>query len=138
MKLLVHVESHDVVGILPSQLESLGLLCTAMGVSEKAYIDHTPDGVRRASGWTRFGNIADFLARHGNEPLCVFDPVDGTDIRDMLFEYGTWMVFGPAMGWRADDFEDRAVNWAKIPGGVLCSRDVVPIALWETSAWQAP
>lgn len=129
--MLVYVEQYDVVGILPSQLESLSLLATAMGVTETAYIDGTADGVRRKFGFTRYGSLEEFMEKTEG-PYVGFSPTKGLDIRTTEFE-DSWLCFGPAMGCLEGNYD----MWAYIPGGELNSRDAVPIVLWETSKWQA-
>lgn len=133
MHLLVHVEQYDVLGILPSQLESLALLANAMGIDRRAFIDNTTDGVRRAHGFEGYPTLLEW---HGEvKPLEVvaFVAEGGEDIRDLKsLDPDSWLVFGPSMGW-SPSFETAAT----IPGGTLNSRDAVPIALWEVSAWRA-
>lgn len=136
MKLLVHVEQYDVVGILPSQLEHILLLAAAMGVSEIACIDGTPDGFAKVGQVKRYASMADFLAEATGQ-LIAFGPGAGEDVRDLVPDPDAWLMFGPAMGWTIDAFDGHQVTWANVPGGVMTSRDVVPIALWETSAWRA-
>ena len=132
MKLLVYVEQYDVVGILPSQLESIAHLVTAMGITEAAYIDNTADGFSGIGGFTRYASLAEFI-EHEHGPFVAFSPDTGEDIRTLNPPAEAWLVFGPAMGWSDVKFD----KWAKIPGGVLNSRDAVPIAVWETSKWRA-
>jgi len=134
--LLLHVEQYDVVGVLPSQLESLALLTSAMGVDRRAFVDATVDGVRSAEGFERFPSLESFLAEEDG-PLVAFTPDGGTDIRELSVPADMWLVFGPAMGLRPEAFGDRDVTWAAIPGNVLNARDAVPIALWEVSSWRA-
>lgn len=133
MRLLVHVEQYDVVGILPSQLEPLALLCDAMGVEERAFVDGTLDGVKPIAGFTRYGSLTEWRAAGLRDSVVVFDPT-GSDIRFARPSQDAWMVFGPAMG-----FAGALANFPRvsIPGGVLSSRDAVPIALWEVSRWRA-
>jgi hypothetical protein len=133
LKLLVHVEQYDVIGILPSQLESLALLVKSMGVTDAAFIDGTVDGVKRSYGFTRYGSLDDFMAAESG-PFIAFSPTEGEDIsRDLLPLDYAWLVFGPSMGRLNGNFD----AWVKIPGGELNSRDAVPIALWELSKWRA-
>ena len=135
MRLVVHVEQYDVVGILPSQLESIALLNTAMGVTEAAYIDNTKDGFPHVGGFTRYGSLEEFLDL--NDRLIVFSPTKGEDIRSIkCIPQDTWLMFGPAMGFSSDALDGKNIMWAKIPGGEINSRDAVPIALWETSRWR--
>jgi len=134
VKLLVHVEQYDVVGILPSQLESLALVAAAMGVTETAFVDGTADGVRRAFGFTRYGSLKEFMDAEDG-PFVAFSPNKGEDIREANLRplNFAWLVFGPAKGFLEGDFD----AWVKVPGGELNSRDAVPIVLWELSKWQA-
>ena len=134
--LLLHVEQYDVVGVLPSQLESLALLCSAMGVERRAFVDATDDGVKSAQGFERFPSLDAFLAEEGG-PIVAFDPNAETDIRDLSVPDDVWLVFGPAMGLPSYSFGERDVEWAAIPGNVLNSRDAIPIAVWEVSSWRA-
>jgi hypothetical protein len=134
VKVAVCVEQYDKVGILPSQLESLALLNTAMGVTDAAFIDGTIDGVKRTHGFTRYGSYADFFAAETGD-IIVFTPVGGTDIQSVAPTNDSWLVFGPAMGW-GNALDNVIVTKATIPGGELNSRDAVPIALWELSKWQ--
>lgn len=133
MKLLVHIEQYDVVGVLPSQLESIAVLCNSFGITEAAYIDSTPDGFAGVSGFTRYGSLDDFFAAQAG-PYVLFSPNKGEDIRTISIPSDAWLLFGPSMGWNdvinVEDFN----TWAKIPVGVLNSRDVIPIALWQL--WQ--
>lgn len=131
MKLLVHVEQYDVVGILPSQLESLGLLVKSMGISQAAFIDGTIDGVRRSFGFERYENLESFMTAEQG-PMIAFSP-KGRDIRTFELTGDAWLIFGPAMGRLEGTFDHRVM----IPGGELNSRDAVPIALWEASKWRA-
>lgn len=131
MRLLVHVEQYDVIGILPSQLESLALVATAMGVTETAFVDGTVDGVRRAFGFTRYGSLKEFMDSQEG-PFVAFSPSKGEDLRKADLPSVGWLVFGPAMGALEGTFD----AWVKIPGGELSSRDAVPIVLWELSKWQ--
>lgn len=136
MKVLVHIEQYDVVGVLPSQLESLALLNQAMRVEDAAYVDGTPDGVKNANGFKRYGSLQDFLA-HEKGPFIAFSPSGGEDIRKIRIPKHAWLLFGPSMGFTRDSFGSTQVTWATVPGGVMNSRDIVPIALWQTSLWQA-
>lgn len=138
MKLLVHIEQYDVVGILPSQLESLSLLCTAMGVTQAAYIDNTLDGFPNVNGFAKYTNLKTFLKTEDG-PFVVFTTDNSEDIRERIIPKNAWMVFGPAMGFKTDDFDNidkENLIKVKLPGGVLNSRDVVPIALWHCGKWQ--
>lgn len=128
----MHVEQYDVIGILPSQLESLALVATAMGVTETAFVDGTVDGVRRGFGFTRYNSLKEFM-RFREGPFVAFSPSKGEDLRKANLPSVGWLVFGPAMGTLDGDFD----AWVKIPGGELSSRDAVPIALWELSKWRA-
>lgn len=131
MKLLIHVEQYDVLGILPSQLESLAHLCTAMGITERAFVDGTPDGIRRAHGFTRYSSLEEWRSAIQSAPVYSFTP-DGQDIRKVdWWDPEGWLAFGPSMGWRPTG------TTVSIPGGTMNSRDCVPIALWEVSSWQA-
>ena len=134
MKVAVCVEQYDKVGILPSQLESLALLNTAMGVARAVYIDYTLDGFKGVGGFTRYGSYEDFFATETGD-IIVFTPVGGTDIQSVAPTNDSWLVFGPAMGW-GNVLDNVVVTKATIPGGELNSRDAVPIALWELSKWQ--
>jgi hypothetical protein len=135
MKLLVHIEQYDMVGILPSQLESIALLDAAMGITEAAYIDGTPDGFSGIGQFTRYASLADFFAAESG-PFVAFSP-DGEDIRTAtVADPDSWLIFGPSMGW-ADLLNGVDVQMVSLPGGVMCSRDVVPIAIWELSGWRA-
>ncbi len=134
MKLLVHVEQYDMVGILPSQLESLALLDTAMGITEAAYIDCTPDGFEHPGGFTKYDSLDAFLTAESG-PFVAFAPT-GEDIRTATIgNNDSWLLFGPSMGW-ADTLDNTSVQWVSIPGGTMNSRDVVPIAIWELSGWR--
>lgn len=133
VRLLVHVEQYNVVGILPSQLEPLALLCDAMGIEERAFVDGTLDGVKAASGFTRYGSLTEWMDAAPRTAMAFFDPT-GTDIRSVRLSSDTWLVFGPAMGFAGALAEQPRIS---IPGGVLSSRDAVPIALWEVSRWRA-
>ena len=134
MKLLVHIEQYDVVGILPSQLESIALLDTAMGVTEAAYLDCTPDGFGGLGQFTRYTSLAEFFAVESG-PFVAFSP-EGDDIRTAtIADPDSWLLFGPSMGW-GDLLNGVDVQFVSIPGGVMCSRDVVPIAVWELSGWR--
>lgn len=135
MKLLVHIEQYDLVGILPSQLESIALVNAAMGVIQAAYVDNTADGFKGVGGFTRYGSMEDFLAAESG-PFVAFSPVEGEDIRTVEIPSDAWLVFGPSMGFNEDSFGSAEVTWVKVPGGDMNSRDVVPIALWELSEWQ--
>ena len=128
----MHVEQYDVIGILPSQLESLALVATAMGITETAFVDGTADGVLRAFGFIRYGSLEEFLDTEEG-PFIAFSPNKGEDLRKADLPSAGWLVFGPAMGTLDGDFD----AWVKIPGGELSSRDAVPIVLWELSKWQA-
>ena len=127
----MHVEQYDVIGILPSQLESLALVATAMGVTETAFVDGTVDGVHRSFGFTRYGSLKDFMDSQEG-PFVAFSPNKGEDLREADLPPVSWLVFGPAMGGLGGDFD----AWVKVPGGELNSRDVVPIVLWELSKWR--
>jgi len=135
--LLVHVEQYEVLGVLPSQLESIRYLSTAMGGGRLAFVDGTIDGVPVQVGWERFATLADFLAAEGTSRLVVLDPA-GDDILDAEAGEGDWLLFGPSMGWATDAFDGYATSKVSIPGGVLNARDAIPIAAWEVSAWRAP
>jgi hypothetical protein len=136
-KLLVYIEQYDVVGILPSQLESLALLNSAMGVAKAAYIDNTADGFKGVGGFSRYGNINEFLSVEKG-PFVLFSPTNGEDIRTIQIPDNSWLVFGPSRGFNDEmlKFENMNVKWARVPGGEMNSRDVVPIVLWEVSKWQ--
>jgi tRNA(Leu) C34 or U34 (ribose-2'-O)-methylase TrmL len=135
--LLIHVEQHDVVGVLPSQLESLALLATAMGVGRTAFVDATSDGVRRSAGFERYASLEAWLDQVEG-PIIAFTPDGETDIRELRVSDDAWLVFGPSMGLRRDALGDRVDCWASVPGGVLNSRDAAVIAVWEVSSWRAP
>lgn len=131
MHLLVHVEQYDVLGILPSQLESLAHLCNAMGIEKRAFIDHTQDGVIERAGFTRYPSFQAWLD-DVDTPIYAFT-TEGDDIRKVdWWAPDGWLAFGPAMGWQPHFGHYRVT----IPGGMLNSRDAVPIALWEASSWQ--
>ena len=134
MKLLVHIEQYDLVGILPSQLESLSLLCSAMGVTQAAYIDNTLDGFKNIGGFDKFRSLKHFLETETG-PFVVLSP-DGEDIRETVIPENSWLIFGPSMGFQKEDFDNVEVIKVKVPGGTMNSRDVVPIALWQFSKWQ--
>ena len=134
--LLVHVEQYDVLGVLPSQLESIRYLSLAMGGGRLAFVDATLDGVRAPVGWTRYASLADFL-HAADAPLVAFDP-DGSSILQRRPSPDAWLLFGPSMGWTGDAFGGHSVDLVSIPGGVLNARDVISIAAWEVSAWRAP
>lgn len=138
MKLLVHIEQYDLVGILPSQLESLSLLCSAMRVSKAAYIDNTLDGFKKVGGFDKYKDLDHFLKTEKG-PYVMFTPDGGEDIRDTKIPENAWLVFGPSMGFQKEDFDsinkDEIIK-VNVPGGVMNSRDVVPIALWQYSQWQ--
>jgi hypothetical protein len=131
VKLLVHIEQYDVVGILPSQLESLTLLAHAFGITDAAYIDNTDDGFTGIGEWTRYASLEDFLANETGE-MIAFSPDSGEDVRTIAPSNDAWLCFGPSMGWSDTPF----TKWSHVPGGVLNSRDAVPIVVWETSKWQ--
>jgi hypothetical protein len=133
MKLLIHVEQYDVLGILPSQLESLALHNTARGVTDAVYIDKTRDGFRGVSGFRKVDSLKDFLASEQG-PFFAFSPTKGEDIRTVKVPSDAWLLFGPSMGLATDAFNNINVTWVKVPGGELNSRDIVPIALWQL--WQ--
>lgn len=135
--LLIHVEQYDVVGILPSQLESLALACTAFGIERRAFVDGTLDGVRPRFGFERYGSVDAFLAAEGG-PIAAFTPDGQSDVRDLSVSEDTWLLFGPAMGLGSIDFGDHNVETVSIPGGVLNSRDAAAIAMWEVSPWRVP
>jgi hypothetical protein len=140
MNLLVHVEQHDVVGVLPSQLESLSLVASAMGVTRTAFVDCTLDGVRSRNGWERFPSLDAFLYGEAERRVLVFVPEGGESVRTVTAADDTWLVFGPAMGFPRGTFDRTRgiwVHYATIPGGHLCARDAIPIALWEVGKWRA-
>ena len=132
MNLLVHVEQYDVLGILPSQLESLALAANIAGVERCAYIDGTVDGIRRSWGFERYGSLQEFLE---DEPghISLFSSQRGTPLHEYEAD-DTWLVFGGSMGLHVPDYDGHDLSLVNIPGGVLNSRDAVPIALWEL-AW---
>jgi hypothetical protein len=134
MNLLVHVEQYDVLGILPSQLESLALLCSAMDVKEKGFIDGTVDGVKRSNGFSRYNNIKQFFNEQSG-PYIALCPNKGKDVREISIPNNAWILFGPSMGWNGL-LDDKELDFIQIPGGILNSRDAVPIAMWEFSRWQ--
>jgi hypothetical protein len=134
VNLLIHAEQYDVVGILPSQLESIRLLAHSLDVERLAYVDGTVDGIARTPGWERYGTIKSWLDQV-NEPIIAFTPEESLDIRKLEVPDGAWLAFGPSMGWTSDSFGDKEVIWSYIPVAVLNSRDAVPIALWETHKW---
>lgn len=133
MKILVHVDQYDVVGILPSQLESIHLLGVAMEATELAFVDNTLDGVKGIGGFTRYSSLTEFFNKNEG-PFVVFSPNKGADIRETVLK-DQWMIFGPAKGFNMDDLQNKSIQWVKIPGGEMNSRDVVPIAMWEASKW---
>lgn len=135
MKVAICIEQYDMVGILPSQIESLALLKTAMGVTEGAYIDCTPDGFLHPGNFTKYSSWDAFFAAETG-PFIAFSPDDGEDIRTLEPANDAWLLFGPSMGWN-DILDGVTVTWAKVPGGTMNARDVVPIALWEISSWRA-
>lgn len=116
---------------MPSQLESLVLLCTAAGVEELGYIDGTPDGFAKVGGATKFSSMEDFFEKTEG-PYIAMDPGKGANIRDLKSSDG-WFIFGPSMG--LNDVLPEGIDRAHIPGGVLNSRDAVPIVVWEL-AWE--
>lgn len=133
MKVLVHVEQYDVIGILPSQLESLALHNTVRGVTDAAYIDKTPDGFRGVGGFTKYNSLKEFFSVEKG-PFVAFSPTKGEDIRTIKIPSDAWLIFGPSMGFSQDAFDGIDITWAKVPGGELNSRDIVPITLWQL--WQ--
>jgi hypothetical protein len=134
MKVVICIEQYDVVGILPSQIESLALLNTAMGVTEAAYVDCTPDGFKHPGGFTKYGSWEAFFATETG-PFVAFSPDSGDDLRSHTPPADAWLMFSPSMGW-GTILDTVTVSWVQIPGGVMNSRDVVPIALWELSTWR--
>ena len=135
MKFLVHIEQYNVLGILPSQIESLALLKSAMGFEDGAYIDNTLDGFRVRGGLRRFNSLKKFLSQEKG-PFVVFCPNEGEDFRKVTIPKDSWLIFGPSMGFKKESFDGVEVIWAKVPGGAINSRDIVPITLWEQSVWQ--
>jgi len=95
MKLLVHIEQYDVVGILPSQLESLALHNTARGVTDAVYVDKTRDGFRGVGGFRKVDSLKDFLASEKG-PFFAFSPTKGEDIRTVKVPSDAWLIFGPS------------------------------------------
>jgi len=134
MKLAVCVEQYDVVGVLPSQLESIALLNSAMGITEAAFIDCTLDGFPNPGGFSLYNNYADFFSIETG-PFIAFSPTSGEDIRTISIPDNSWLVFGPSMGW-GNVLDGVTVTYCTVPGGTMNSRDVIPIALWETSSWR--
>ena len=134
VSLLIHVEQYNVIGILPSQLESLALVARAAGIGRTAFIDSTTDGVMRAWGFTRYGSLAAWLRAERPKHISVFTP-GGIDVRSARRFDDDWLAFGPAMGFNLPDFLGWEHQLVGIPGGVLNSRDAVPIALWEVMTW---
>ena len=130
MKVCVCVEQYDVLGVLPSQLESLALVATAMGITELVFVDGTMDGVF-GTGITRYATYDDFFAATTG-PYVHMDP-NGDDIRTATVAPDSWLVFSPSMGGLNDYTFDQSLA---IPGGVLNARDAIPIAAWETSSWR--
>lgn len=128
LNVVVCIEQYDVLGVLPSQLESLALLATAMNFN-LAYVDGTKDGVF-GTGIPRHGSWEEFFATTEG-PYTMMDP-NGEDIREADIKDG-WLCFGPSMGWRGQYEFDKTCS---IPGGVLNSRDAIPIAAWELSTWR--
>jgi hypothetical protein len=137
MKLLVHIEQYNVVGILPSQLESIMSLCHSLGIMDCAYVDSTPDGIIGIGGFTRYSNIEEFFENESGPYICL-SPTEGTDIRTLSPDPDTWLLFGPAMGFQdiLNELQTHNVTWANIPIGDMNSRDAVPIVLWELSSWR--
>jgi hypothetical protein len=139
VNLVIHVEQYDVVGILPSQLESLALVCSAMGVDRRVFIDNTADGVLPEWGFIRYGSLEEWDEAENPQMVYAFTPpATGVDIREIdAPEADAWCAFGPSMGWRSP-LPDDTFMWVSVPGGTMNARDVVPIALWEMSSWRAP
>jgi hypothetical protein len=137
VNLLIHVEQYDVVGILPSQLESLAHVAKMAGVNRCGFVDATADGVRRCFGFERYASIADWREKEEPSSICVFSPGAGMCVTECRPGQDTWLVFGRSMGITMSDFDELAVDLVHIPGGDLSSRDAVPIALWEVGSWPA-
>ena len=137
VNLLVHVEQYDVQGILPSQLESLALLARAAGVLRRAFIDRTVDGVRRAHGFERYSSLDEWAEKTQPTDVFVFTSDQcHMELRHLrTVQPDAWLLFGPAMGWTSVPVGAIRV---RIPGGVLNSRDCVPIALWQVGTWPVP
>jgi hypothetical protein len=136
MNLLVHVEQYDVLGILPSQLESLTHVAKMAGISRCAFVDGTADGVKRSFDFERFGSLEGWLEAVQPDHITAFTPTGGRGIENGTRQ-DTWLVFGPSMGWDLSVFDGHEVELLQIPGGVMNSRDAVPIALWELGSWPA-
>lgn len=106
------------------------------GISRFAFVDGTVDGVKRAFDFERYGSLEEWLEVAEPGHITVFTPsgsrgiVDGTD-------QDTWLAFGPSMGFDLSVFDGYEVETMQIPGGVMNSRDAVPIALWELGSWPA-
>jgi len=136
MHLLIHIETYDRDGILPSQLNSLRTTAEAAGFERLAFVDCTLDGFFEAS-WERFVSLDQFLAAESDD-LVVLETQDiplseglfTINIEDMHPDMNTWLVIGPAMGLRPGHF-NREVMWCYIPMQLGGGRDAAPVALWE-------
>lgn len=119
------------VGILPSQIDSIRFLARSLGIERLAFVDGTMDGLHEHDQWERFGSFESWLEQV-QEPILAFSPGAGRDVRTLdNLPQGTWLVFGPAQGFAGAEFSGRQITWANIPIDILNSRDAVPIALWE-------
>lgn len=137
MNLLVHIEQYDVLGILPSQLESLSHVAKIAGVSRFAFVDGTADGVKRAFDFERYGSLKEWLDVNHPRHITLFTPSGDVSVADYDADPDTWLVFGPSMGADFSELYGYQVELVQVPGGVINSRDVVPIALWELGSWPA-
>jgi len=139
MNLLIFVEQYNVVGILPSQLEHLAAVANAAGISRKAFVDGTLDGVPADHAFERYATLQDWLDQV-NEPIHILTPVrtGSTDVRTRQPTEG-WLVIGPAFGFPTGAFDGvtQPISRWTIPGPVLSGRDAVVIALWEATGWRA-
>lgn len=139
MNVLFHVEQYDVLGVLPSQLEALALVCESAKVGRRAFIDGTVDGVRRGFGFDRYTGLDDFFVQNGTihwSSIYFFTPRRGPDIRTLSnLPDDAWIIFGPAMGWGVIPATWECVH---LPGFDLSGRDCIPIALWQLGKWPEP
>jgi len=130
---LIHVESHDREGILPSQLDGIRITARGLGHERLAFVDATRDGVLRALGWERFASLAEFLDGESG-PLVVFETGnDDVRVNELIVPPTAWIVIGPAFGLSSQQFEQRRddVTWCSIPAQLGGGRDAVAIAMWE-------
>ena len=142
----LYLEDSNVMGIRPSHLDAIRLLCLAYEIDYMDIIDATEDRFFNYTGdanvsYTRFSNVDDWLAARTDVAIVGLETADrtassGVPSLNMLTEFAhpddnVVYLFGPAVGIPVNII-DADKTWVHLPQGQhtgLEARDVVTIVV---------